>query len=678
MPLAMCGSDPVIEVLHGRPVIDPYRWLEDRLLPETELWIREQQQRYEDYFAMCPNLQPIRGRVRSFLEVEIVDQPARVAGRYFYRRRGPHQEQACIYMRDIATGVERLLVDPSDRGPFTSVSIHRISPTGSFVAYEVKQGGEDKHAIYIFDVERACTLQEKLDRGYARGFSFTSNDSGFYHCRDTQEQTVDHAIHLHLYREPGAESVIFRVARTEESRLILTADTVHLGAILLHRENSEPVVDFFIATQGSDWKWSNVFSDQTADTHPFLHRGRIFLLKGSRGGPRSITELASDGREVRTIIPQSTTAVLQIAIANDMIYASYREDCIPRIESWTLDGKHLGSIDAPKDGSIRLLPSPSSSGGSLFYSHESFDHPRKIFEYTSYAKRSRVWHGQQPAPVIARSNVRCISCLSKDGTEIPLTLVSLGDLPSDRPSPVLLTCYGGFGAAMTPEFSVLGTIMKEFGGVVAIAHIRGGGEFGQEWHDSGRKQSRQNSLDDFIAAAEWLCSHGITTPDRLAAFGGSNAGLVVAATMTQRPKLFAAVLCIGPLLDMVRYHRFDQACSWREEYGTADNVDDFRALYAYSPYHHVAADVDYPPVMFVTGDKDDRCNPAHTRKMAARLQCRTAQTSPIIVDYSEQRGHATALPLSVRVEALTRRIGFLCRELNVSPPAGGDYEGVRN
>jgi prolyl oligopeptidase len=678
MPLGACAPRSVIEVLHGQAINDPYRWLEDRSLPETDRWIREQQRHCDEYFELCPGLEAIRDRVRSYLDVESVDQPTRVAGRYFYRRRNRGQEQACIYMRDIATDVERLLVDPSTQGPFISVSIHRISPTGSLVAYEVKQGGEDKHAICIVDVESACTFPEKLGLGYARGFSFTSDDEGFYHCRDAQEHTEDHAIRLHLFRKPDVESVIFRLPRTEESRLILTADTVHLGAIWLHQNQSETVVDFFISTQTDDSRWIKVFSNKTPDHHPFLHQGRIFLLKATKGGSRSIAELDSDGREVRTIIPPNNTPVHQIAIATDMIYASYLEDGIPRIETWTLDGKHLGTIDAPNDGSIRMLSIHGVNQGSLFYSYESFDQPHTIFEYASDTKRSRVWHRRHLTPAIARSKIRRISFRSKDGSEIPLTLVSLGDVLSDRPLPVLLTGYGGFGAAMTPQFSVLGTIIKEFGGVLAIAHIRGGGEFGQVWHDGGRKQNRQNSFDDFIAAAEWLCSHGITTPEGLAIFGGSNAGLVVAAAMTQKPKLFAAVLCIAPLLDMLRYHRFDQAGSWREEYGASENADDFRALYAYSPYHHVASEVDYPSVMFVTGDKDDRCNPAHTRKMAALLQCRAAQRSPVIVDYSEQRGHAPALPLSTRVEALARRIAFLCKELKMSKPAGGNDEAVCN
>ena len=213
----------------------------------------------------------------------------------------------------------------------------------------------------------------------------------------------------------------------------------------------------------------------------------------------------------------------------------------------------------------------------------------------------------------------------------------------------------------------------QLGAAFAIPHIRGGGEGGKEWHDAGRARNRQLSFDDFISAAEWLCRRGLTTPAQIGIFGGSNSGLLAAAAMTQRPDLFGAVVCIAPLLDMVRYELFDQAVKWRREYGTAEDPDDFRALYAYSPYHRIAENVNYPATLFVSGDKDDRCNPAHVRKMAARLQERSAQKSPVIVDYSEERGHSPVLPLSVRVPALARRVAFLCRELGI-PVASGEFD----
>jgi prolyl oligopeptidase len=520
------------------------------------------------------------------------------------------------------------------------------------------------------------TLHRGLEVGYAGGFAFRPSNDGFYYCHEIQPSMEEHTIRLHLFAEPHAEKVVFRAPRTRESRLILTADALHLGALWLHECRSEIVSDFFIAPLERVSKWIRIPPHQGRSYHPFLHQGRIFALRIAEHGGLAVTELASDGRETHTIIPSKAPAIRQIAIAKDRIYANHLDRGIPAISIWSLNGEYLGVIDVPKAGSITLLANHGQRESNVFYTYESFDQPLTTFEYDSERNQSRVWHQRTLRTSQNPSIARHTSFQSKGGWEIPLTLVSPKNLSPARPAPTILTSYGGFGAPMSPQFSVLGATMRELGGIFAIAHVRGGGELGQPWHEAGRKQNRQNAIDDFIAAAEWLCAHGITTPKQLAIFGGSNAGLLVAAAMTQRPRLFGAVLCIAPLLDMVRYERFDLALRWRDEYGTAENTDDFRALYAYSPYHHVDEDIDYPPVMCVSGDKDDRCNPAHVRKMAARLQSRSAQRSPVIVDYSEQRGHVPALPLSTRVEALARRIAFLCKELTISLPAGGDHEEI--
>ena len=227
---------------------------------------------------------------------------------------------------------------------------------------------------------------------------------------------------------------------------------------------------------------------------------------------------------------------------------------------------------------------------------------------------------------------------------------------------------------MTTKHSTLASILLDLGFSLAVPHIRGGGEFGRAWHEAARRRSRRIAFDDFIAAAEWLCKRRLTIPERLGVLGGSNAGLLVAGAMVQRPDLFGAVVCIAPLLDMVRYEVFDRAVRWREEYGPVEDEQDFLALHAYSPYHCVKEFTDYPPSLFVSGDKDDRCNPAHTRKMVALLKGRQAQRSPVLLDYLLERGHSAGLPKSVRMEALVRKVAFLCRELSVPVQFGGAYE----
>lgn len=669
---------PVEDVFHGVVVRDPYRWLEDRTLPETEQWIREQQRRCEAYFSDCPDLEAIQRRVRNYLDIEFLDQPARVGSRYFYRRRDRGQEQACIYVREVATNEERLLVDPFLEGPFTSVGIHRISRDGSLLAYEVKHGGEDRKAIALLDVNTGITLPERLAAGYASGLVFTPNLDGYFYCHETQSVSPEHIIFRHLFQHPQGDEAVFRATRTAESRLAVIGDEVHVGALWLHSKGSEIVADFSLASLTELARWRRVFSDRKRPYSPILCDGRIFVLSGSNTGISSMVELNQDGQELRTIITEQNSPIRQLLIASGNVYVNQLDQGIPSIRGWSLAGELPRDLEIPLEGSIELAGNPSQHATTVFYSYESFAQPPAIFEYAPDTNASNLWYRTESPVVTDRCEIRHSSFRSTDGISIPLTLVALENTDLSRPVPVIMTAYGGFGVSMTPQFSVLATLMMEQGAVFALPHIRGGGEFGRSWHDAGCAQNRQTSFEDFTAAAEWLCSEGMTTPEQLGIFGGSNSGLLVAAVMTQRPELFGAVLCIAPLLDMVRYETFDRAFRWRNEYGTVEDPDDFHALYAYSPYHRVREQVDYPPVLFVTGHKDDRCNPAHVRKMAALLQTRDFQRSPIVVDYSEQRGHSPVLPLSLRVEALSRRIAFLCKELKIPMCAGGVDEATRD
>lgn len=457
------------DIIHGMQVRDPFRWLEDRGLSETQRWIDAQRASCEAYFAGCPALPILRDRVRMLLDSETVDQPVATGKYRFYRRREQGREQASIYVRKTATGVERCLVEPSCWGPFASVGIHRVSDDGQMLAYEFRIGG-------------------------------------------------------------------------------------------------------------------------------------------------------GDAREIR---------------------------------SWTLNGDPVEEIDVPKEGTIQILPQLIATADTFFYTHESFQQPPRIYEYAAGTRTATAFNADAQSDEIRTCHVERVSFPSSDGTEIPLTLVALPGTSFHQIQPVIMTGYGGFGAPLTPQYSVLVKIMLELGAIFVVPHIRGGGEFGNSWHEAARGATRQTAVEDFTRAAEWLCLEGITTPKRLAIFGGSNAGLLVAAAMTGKPGLFRAVLSIAPLLDMVRYERFDQAVKWRSEYGSVANAAEFRALLSYSPYHHVRRNIDYPAVLFVTGDSDDRCNPAHVRKMAARLQERAAQHHPVLVDYSvHQREHF--VPTRIDIDVLPR------------------------
>jgi prolyl oligopeptidase len=671
MPLR-CATE---EIVHGTVVRDPYRWLEDRTLPETVDWIRTEQRRCSEYFAACPGLGVIERRVGHYLDVEIIDQPACIRDRYFYRKRPPGQEQGSICVCRASGGGERELVNPSQNGPFTSVGIYRISSDAAFLAFEQKRNGGDRREIHFLDVNRGAILPNTIPLGYASGLAFS--DSGYFFCHEIDQSSDEHTICYESFGSARQARTIFRVPRASNSRLILRASERWLGALRLRYEGRDIVTDFWVRELRDDVAdWTSVFRGRRGLSSPILWRDRILVLIETRSGSSQLITVSPRGEELGVFVPEKKAPLRQIGLTRDRIFVAYVEYGASAIDAWTYSGQQTDSVPLPHGGTVRMLSSPAEETESLFYTFESFELPPAIYQHQTTTNKSLLWHQRGPIDPSRCRQVHEATILSKDGERIPLTLVSAGckGMPIGL-RPALMTSYGGFGAATTPQFSALASILIEFGAVLALPHVRGGGEFGKAWHDAGRARNRQTSFDDFIVAAEWLCDQRVTTPARLGIFGGSNSGLLVAAAMTQRPELFGAMLCIAPLLDMVRYESCDKAAKWRREYGTVEDEEDFRALYAYSPYHHIAEDVDYPPVLFVTGDEDDRCNPAHVRKMAARLLQRSAQRSAVIVDYSQERGHSPVLPLSVRIRALARRIAFLCRELRITVPEGG-FDGT--
>jgi prolyl oligopeptidase len=653
MPLTTSPLEQVEEVFHNVTVADPYRWLEDRQSSYTEAWIADQDVRCDTYFSGQPALGDITARVAEYLNVETIDQPAQVGDKLFFRRRAKDEQQGSIWVRDISTGHERNLVDPSSGGDSKSVALHHISIDGELLAYEIRYGGQAINAIGIVHVPSGRILSEAIPPGFARGFAFASDLSGFYYCHEISGDTGDHSIRFHRFGQPSNESdlLVFSAPRTPSSRLRLAADCKHLGAIYSYSLEGDTAVDFSIAARERDSDWCLVFQRASAPYSPTLKQGRIFVYTAATAGNDHVIEISPTGTFVQEVVPSYDIAIHQLAFVGNRIYVEYQVDQMSTVRSWTLSGQFSGDVLLPVQGTAHLSPCLAENTDVLFYTCESFTDPMTVFQLhpntgicTSWSKKAN--HPQGPRYPCSLRRVRFPSV---DGSEIPMFLVGRTDLAADLPRPTIMTTYGVIFAAPS---------------------IRGGSEFGRAWHEAARGKKKQVSFDDFIAAAQWLCDQKITTPEQLAIFGGSNSGLIVGVAMTQRPDLFRAVLCIAPLLDMVRYEQFDDARKARSEYGTVETLEEFVSLYSYSPYHRVQTNVNYPATLFVSGDKDTRCNPAHVRKMAALLQGRTAQTNNILVDYSPERGHSATLPLSVRIDALSRRICFLCRELGIGVPMG--------
>jgi len=660
-----------VEIIHGVPVYDPYRWLEDRSSPGTDRWIADQRRHFEEYFSRLGSLGCLQKRVADLLDIETVEQVGRVRNLYFYRKRQVGEEQASIFVSSSEGDSERLLVSPSNRGPYSSIAIHRVSASGNVLAFELKQGGEHRKAIHIVDVASGLTLGDHLETGLARGFVLRDKDDGFYYCHECPtDEEKHHVILFHRLGMPNTEDLpLLTLPRTQSSKVTLMYEGGMLGAIHCHQHMGGSMVDFYISNQGHHDVWKRVCHNEPSPFSPFLYHGRLFAFRFERTPNGEICELdVATGHSIRTVVPEWDVCPRQCSIVSGLLYISYRVGIDTVVRIWSFHGRFMGTLPLEAGNTWAIVPGFTNDVDELILYKESFTQPPAMLRLNPATGERVIWHQCTTPPLDSNYVTRQLSYQSGDGIEIAMSLLGprQNELWQDRP--VVMTGYGGFGIAMTPQFSTFIAVLLELGFLFALPQIRGGGERGIAWHEAARGRRRQVAFDDFIAAAQWLFDRGFTTPSKLGVFGGSNSGLLVGAAITQRPDLFRAAICIAPLLDMVRYHLFDRARNWAGEYGTADDPDDFRAILAYSPYHHVRDNTNYPAILFVCGDRDTRCNPAHTRKMAALLKGRPSQEHNILVDHSLERGHSPTMPLSVRVAALADRIAFLCNELGVPLP----------
>jgi len=401
---------------------------------------------------------------------------------------------------------------------------------------------------------------------------------------------------------------------------------------------------------------------------PLLLRDRILAITDQCAPNSKIVEVRPQaGRppEVVDIVPERDCPIRDWAVASNSIFVSYIREIKVEIHVFDLQGNKLGKLPVGKTDTVRIV-GVSAEDDELLVERESFTEPIQLYRYSPQSGDLNLW-AERAIPFDSQEYAHTQVWFSaKDGTRVPMFLVGRHEALAAGSHPTIMTSYGGFGVPMTPQFSVFVAFLMERGCLFALPNIRGGSEFGVEWHNAARRRNRQVAIDDFVAAAEWLIQANRTKPQELAIFGGSNSGLLVGAAMTQRPDLFRAVMCMAPMLDMLRYHLFDNAHLWIDEFGTADDPDDFTALARYSPYQQVRYGAAYPATMIVSGDADRNCNPLHARKMAARLQAANRSDRPIVLDYSPFRGHSPVLPLSERVGALTDRMAFLCEQLGLA------------
>ncbi len=664
--------EPVTEIFHGVSVTDPYRWLEDQDSPRTRVWIKQQTLYARGYLGSIPGRERIRERIREFLAVETYDSLQRAGSRYFFRKRLPDQEQPCICMREGADGEDHLLIDPSERGTgnYTAVKPLRVSPDGRLLLYEVKEGGERTGTFELLEIATRKRLPDLLPRGYLRGFAFAPDGKSFYYVHEAlyAKQPFYRAAFQHVLGTPSTEDrEIFFAGEDEKLRLSLISDSKHLG-FLVYRFLKETLTDIYLKPFEREGPPDQIFLGIDYSLGLRLMDEKILALTDRDAPNRRIVEIRlRDGgaHEWIDIVPESDAPIKTWFVVGDHIFVSYMKQMTHRVFIFDFSGRRTAEMIVRSGETVRMISS-SPDNDELLLETESFTEPISIFRYSAKSKQHTIWAKRSIPFDSVNYSYSQIWYTSKDGTGVPMFLVGRRDVLKTGSNPTIMTSYGGYGVSMTMQFSIFVAFLMERGCLFALPNIRGGSEFGVEWHTAAKRRNRQTAYDDFLCAAEWLVNTGRTTPEKLAIFGGSNSGLLVGAALTQRPDLFRAVVCMVPILDMLRYHLFDSAHVWKDEFGTVDDPRDFTVLAKYSPYHQVRNGVAYPATMIVSGDADRNCNPLHARKMTARLQGANASEHPIFLDYSKFRGHSPVLPLSERIEGLTDRMAFLCDQLQLS------------
>lgn len=673
-------AEPVTEFLHGIQVTDPYRWLEDQNSPRTRKWIGDQTAYARAYLDAIPGREHVRARVEELSRLKgNISEPWNVGDHFFFLKRQEQREQPVIIMRRGLFGKDVVLIDPAMRaaGVHTAVSIVAVSDDCRFLAYSVRQGGTDYSSLEMLDLERNAVLPDTLPEGYCTGFAFAPDGSGFYYShREAHDRCPNYrAIFRHNL---GTD-------RSHDEEIFFAGEQPNLFAGILCSAEAR-LLAFPVFTTGKSRRTSLYVQEIPHGPSapkllleniegcfvPFFVSSQLFAYTDFAAPNLRIVRIdiaSPDPTHWQDVVPETSQRIQQFAAAGDEVFVTRIERFVTSVEVYCLHGDPKGVIVFSTCGSVDLLNRTTNSE-KVFYSESSIVRTPTLHCYD--ARQEKLFTVDEAKRELDPGEIEVeeVEYLSHDGTPVPMLLAARKDRLDSNPLPTFLTGYGGFGSCVAPRFTAFATFLIEQGCLFAVPALRGGSELGEQWHRAGMRENRQNSFDDFIAAAEWLIGKGRAEAGGIAIGGGSNAGLLVGAVITQRPDLVRAAICLGPLLDMARYHLFDFAAGWSEEYGTPEDEQDCKYLLTYSPYHRVQDGVAYPAVLLISGDADTRCNPMHARKMTARLQAATTSEHPILLDYKPAWGHTPVQPLSVRVEALTERLGFICQELGVQVQPG--------
>ncbi len=679
------------ETIHGMQIRDSYRDLEDANSPETKEFVREQMAYTQDLLGSRPSRDAIRARLEQLFSIGSITAPqigTRTSGnRYFYTRREGRQNQAVLYVRDRLEGEDRPLVDVNKLNPqgTTALDWFYASHNGTYVCFGTSENGSEISDLQVIETAGGRLLPLKITRARAASVAWKHDNSGFYYTRYPRSGEVEAGDEVYyrkvFYHALGSagdgsdDKLVFsydkdpqawpNVSISDDDRWLLIAVSQGWTRVNLFLKGLAGEPEPVEITEGKD----------------FLYRGEIYkgsiYLVSNEDAPRFRVfkidvgqPLRHDWREIIPQTPGQRDAVLHsAAVIGGQLVATYEQDVTAQAKIFTLQGRFLRDIEMPGLGSITGI-SGNYDTQEGFFDFQSFTIPPTVYRIDLAANASVTAWQALKAPIDACAyEVRQVFYESKDGTSVPMFIICRKGTALDGNQPTWLTGYGGFNVSNSPVFRASAHLWLERSGIFAVANIRGGAEYGEDWHRAGMLDRKQNVFDDFIAAAEYLIRERYTNPNRLAIQGGSNGGLLVGAVMTQRPELFRAVICQVPLLDMLRYQGFQIAKLWIPEYGTAQDPQQFEWLYAYSPYHHVQSGRGYPAVLFMTADTDTRVDPMHAKKMAALMQAEAAngrsKDRPILLRIESQAGHGAGKPRSKQLEEFTDLYSFLFWQLGM-------------
>jgi prolyl oligopeptidase len=670
-----------VDVYHGVAVADPYRWLEDDNSAETKAWVEAQNKVTFDYLKKIPQRDAIRKRLKQLWNFERYSVPFKEGGRYFFSRNDGLQNQSVFYTLPALDAKPRVLLDPNKLSHDGTVALAgmAVSRDGNFLAYGISVAGSDWEEWKVRDVRSGHDTADDLQWVKSSGASWLKDGSGFFYSRydaPTAAAKMTAAnyfqkLYFHRLGTPqSADRLIYH--RDDHKDWGFSGDVTDDGHYLIisiwqgtDRKNRV----FYQDLTQPDAKVVELLNEFDAQYQFIDNDGPVFWFRTDLAAPRgrviAIDITQPERASWREIIPQAAETLTGASALNNSFVCSYLKDAHSQVKIFSLAGNFLREIELPGIGTAGGFGGKRADT-ETFFSFTGFTVPTTIYRCDLAAGTSSVFRAPKVDFKPADYETKQIFYASKDGTRVPMFIMHKKGLPLDGGNPTLLYGYGGFDISITPAFSVANLVWMEMGGVYAVANIRGGGEYGEEWHQAGMKLKKQNVFDDFIAAGEWLIANGYTSSKKLAISGASNGGLLIGACETQRPDLFAACLPQVGVMDMLRFNQFTVGWAWTSDYGSPDNADEFRALFAYSPLHNIRPGVKYPATLVLTGDHDDRVVPAHSFKFAATMQAAQAGDAPVLIRIETRAGHGAGKPTSKIIDEAADKWAFLVRTLEMS------------